>query len=249
MKKIISIIGLLLVISATGIYSFLYIFFNLKNYENPINRTVRPYVIQSELFRKMFKLKQVGDARYEYVKNASIPISIHLYYQQGEALEKETLSKVLPELFRVTHKAEKIRTSEPTLLTDVPERVTNKDINRFLDGYSYTPSILAREVPLNIFVFHEYEQYPSYAGLVVDDHSIIIFKKIIENVSDHQKSPVSAEVSTILHEFAHLAGSEHIQNTECIMAEKMENINLFNKPSFFRDTYCPEDIEAIMKNF
>jgi predicted Zn-dependent protease len=78
-------------------------------------------------------------------------------------------------------------------------------------------------------------------------NTIFLFKDAMKNVSDTDESLIAMEISTILHEFAHLGGAEHIQNTGCIMADTVENLDFFTKIPSIRDSYCKEDLDAINK--
>lgn len=247
MKKFITVLLLLTVIVATGTYSLLYIAFNLREPENRVNRLVRKPVLKYPLLRKLLRLQQVGDARYEYMYKRAMPLEIYLYYQEGVQLEPQTLEKISREIQFVTHKYAPIKLHEPQLLTGIPDKATDDDINRILDTYGSDTPLLTKSVPLHIFVLNYYLPHPSYAGLVTDAHSMMLFKDPIRYVSENEDSPVAVEISTILHEFAHLGGADHIDDPGCIMADTVETLNFFSKLTDLRDSYCEADLAAIAR--
>lgn len=208
---------------------------------------MRKHVMMYPLFRKVFRLQQVGDARYEYMYKRAMPLEIFLYYQEGVSLEPNTIEKITREIQFVTHKYAPITIHPPITIHAVPDKVDDANINSILDLYGADTNLLSPTVPLHIFVLKYYLPHPSYAGLVTDAHSLILFKNPIEYVSDNEQSRVAVEISTILHEFAHLGGAEHITNPNCILADTVENLDFYTKIDSFRDTYCDEDLAEIQR--
>lgn len=245
MKKLIEVIILLLIIGLTAIFCVLYISFNLLEPENSINQYLRKRIISDSSLRSIFRLHQVGDARYEYMAKRNIPISIHLYYQDGATLTEQTKSLILSRMQFITHKFIQGTLEGPIILRGIPEKVDDEDIKQLREMYAPRFSLTVHAVPLNIFVLHYYTPHPSYAGLVEDDHSIFLFKTAIENVSEDVEIIPSMEISTILHEFAHLGGAEHIDDPNCILIDKVERLDFFNKINSIRDSYCEADIKEI----
>lgn len=247
MKKAFLIVFLLTVIAGSGAFSVLYISFNLTDPANSINTNLRKHVLKHPIPRKLLRLQQVGDARYEYMHQRSRPFEIYLYYQEHVSLEQKTLVSIQREMQFITHKYAGIRVHDPIVISGVGDKIDDEDINAVLDAYAADTPILSHTVPLHIFLLGYYLPHPSYAGIVSDAHSIVLFKDAIINVSESQQSREAVEISTILHEFGHLAGADHIENSDCIMADTVENLNFFNKISTIRTSYCEEDVQAIQQ--
>ncbi|MFC1626785.1 hypothetical protein ACFL1P_01115 [Patescibacteria group bacterium] len=245
MKKVFIVLVLLLIISTTFIFSFLYISFNFSEPENNVNQLFRKRVMKYPILRKILRLQQVGDGRYEYMYHRALPLEIYLYYQEGVMLEDETLEQIKREMLYATNKYASVTVHPPITLSGIPDHVTDEDVDALLDQYGTDSSLLAKTVPLHIFVLNYFSPVPSFAGLVSDAHSMMLFKDAMYNVSDTQEALVAIEISTILHEFAHLGGAEHIDNPDCILADTVESLNFFQKISDIRDSYCQEDFEAI----
>lgn len=246
MKHVLSIVLLLSIISSSLLYCVFYIFFNLVNPANSINQTFRKTILQQPQLRKSFRLEQVGDARYEYFHNPSMPLIISLYYEEGISLDPKTLEIVNHEVRKITHK-NVIILQKPQTIINVPSKIQDTDIAIIEKKFGQDTSVWSNVVPLSIFLLSYYTPHPSYAGLVTDAHSIILFNTAIENVTTNPESRSSMEIGTILHEFAHLGGAEHIQNQDCILAETVENLNFFQKISHITNTYCEEDIKEIRR--
>jgi predicted Zn-dependent protease len=244
MFKALGTIILLILIGGIIGFIFLYYNFNLSDPNNPINQKYRKYTMQNSLVRKMFRLHQVGDARYEYMYASNLPLEVYLYYQDDVSLNPQTLNELQGKLYSLTRRYFSMKIHEPRILTGIPEKVTDKDINALLDHYGTDAPIFASSIPLHIFVLKYYLPHPSYAGMVTDAHSLILFKNAIDYVSDSADGTYRVEISTILHEFGHLLGAEHVANPDCVMADKVENLDFFTKIKV-RDSYCPEDLEAI----
>lgn len=248
MKKTLITLLLLVVIALSGIFSLLYYSFNLTDPSNSINQTFRKRVLIYPLLRKMLRLQQVGDARYEYMYHRALPLEVFLYYQNDVELEAKTLENIQREMQYATHKYMGITVHEPQILHSIPEKIDDENLNAVLDAYAPDTSFLSKTVPLHIFLLGYYTPHPSFAGMVTDAHSMVLFKDAIINVSESQSLKEAVEISTILHEFAHLGGADHIENSDCILADTVENLDYFNKIKTIRDNYCDEDLEAIKKS-
>jgi hypothetical protein len=244
MKNI--IITLILLISVVSIFTFigLYYFLNIADPSNQVNTMMRRNILKIPLLRSLLRLHQVGDARYEYTLEQSHALEVYLYYQEGVTLEKITLEKLPEKLNLITRRYFSMNIHDPIILRNISAKVTDADIKSILHTYDSESPIFTQTVPLHIFLLKYYLPHPSYAGLVINAHSLILFKQPITYVSEDESSPQAVEISTILHEFAHLLGAEHIDNSECILADTLENLNYYQKIKT-RDSFCEEDLEAI----
>jgi predicted Zn-dependent protease len=245
MRKTVTTISLLIVIFLTFGFIVLFAGFNIIEPGNTIDTTFRKPVLSIAPLRKIMHLEQIGDARYEYIAKRFYPMVVHIYYQEGTSLESKTVNKFAQEIYHLTHKAQKVQVENPVILSGFPDKVNDDDIAKILQTYSKDTSIFSTSIPLYIFVLKYYTVMPSYAGLVKDAHSIFLFKNAINFMSQDSTFAEKLETSTLLHEFGHLAGADHIDNTDCIMAGTVENRTDSNALNNYRETYCDEDIVTI----
>lgn len=243
--KLFKTLFLLLIIFITGSFIFGTVVFKMLDPSNSMNRAFRKPVIAIPLLRKLLRLNQLGDARYEYVTKRFNPMKIYVYYQEGVALDSKSVDSFVREMYHITHKATQITVETPQILTGIPEKVMDTDVDQLVARYGSDSSLFSNTVPLHIFVLKYYVTSPSYVGLVVDAHSIVLFKNAINYISEGEPSVVPTESSTLLHEFAHLTGAEHIQTPNCILTGTLETTVGEGSPTVIRDTYCDEDIQEI----
>lgn len=231
------------------VYSVFYISFNLTDNNNLVNSEFRLKFIQNHQLRNIFRLRQIGDARYDYKNNAQFPkLSINTYSQEGYELSKETLPLVINEMKRVIDKTDIEIFNDPDQLS-VGNEVDDNKIADLIKSYPAEFSSSTKTAPVNIFILSRYSPAPSLIGIVKNDSSIFIFMDPVQNVSDRQKTTTNTEVSTVLHEFAHLLGANHITEDDCILSEKVENLTVNLTPSIITGSYCQKDIEEIQNSF
>lgn len=244
-RKLFTVLLLLAVIAATAAYCMLYIAFNLREPDNFVNRSFRKQVLRILPLRSALRMDQIGDARYAYAASPSLPLTAYVYVQSGVSLRPGALDTFAREVEPVTHKTLRTAWETPQVLYDRPDKVNDRDIADLTATYETGMQLLPRESPLFIFVLKYYLEHPSYAGLAVNADTIILFETAMENVSDTPEILEEVQASTLLHEFGHLLGADHIRATGCVMEDTVENLNFYRKLTGAHDSYCPQDIEAI----
>lgn len=244
MKKTLAVFLLLIIIIITFSYSAFYFFLNLQTSNNIINNSFRKKIISNYFLKNIFRLNQAGDARFNFATNNEfVRLKVIVYYQDKEVLYQETVEKAVDEIKKVVNKNQVIIKKLPiTILID--DFTDDKKLNQLVKKYPAKWSTPDKTAVLQVFILKKYYLHPTYAGLVKDDHNIFIFMDAIKDVSDMQRTTQDAEVSTILHEFGHLLGANHVSNPGCIMNEKVENLTE-DFPTVINTFYCPEDLEEI----
>lgn len=225
--------------------SLLYFCFNIINPINPINNSFRKTFIKNELLRKVFKLNAVGDSRYEYAEGLQFTkLKIIVLKQAEENLSSKTLPALKKEFSRVINKPEGIFVEESFLTDQDNVDFNDNDLKNLVKKYPNASNSETKTAVLFIFVLKKYTPNPTFAGLVLDSSHIFLFMDAIKDVSDKQSSSQGVEISTILHEFGHLLGAEHIDGQDCILSQSVENIT-YNLPSTILTSYCQIDIDEI----
>jgi len=246
MKQAIRVLLLVLVILVGFFYSAFYISFNLRGPNNFVNNTFRKKFISSYLLRKTFKLNQVGDARFDYAKDKQFSkMKIGAYYQDGEQLTPGTIQTVIQNLGGIIEKPGGVIVEEPITIGGVGDAWDDESLRQLVQKHPGQSSLSEKTAALQIFVLSRYAVIPTYAGLVKDANNIFVFMEPVKDVSNEQRSTRNMEVSTILHEFAHLLGAEHVDKDDCILSEKVENITSFGLVPVITTKYCESDLETI----
>lgn len=246
MKKVFLFILLLIVIILTFSFSIIYYLLNLNPNTYSANSSFRKQIISQPLLRKIFKLHQIGDARYDFAKDSNYAkLNIIIYYQNGEILNSETIEEAVSEMKMVIKKPDGINIKRVPIMTSIPNYTTDKELDLLIKKYPVNQPVFGKTTTLQIFILKSYEDL-GFTGMVKDASNIFIFKNAIKSVSDQQSSTRAAEVSTILHEFAHLLGADHVQDETCILNAKIENMKE-GFPTVFSTTYCSLDLKEIKK--
>jgi hypothetical protein len=242
-KKIAVIIFLSLIIIFSFSFSFLFYIFNVAPPENSFSQKYRQTVLQNYVLKEFLRLNQPGDARYDLKNNQKIRIDV--YYQNDLRLRPDTLPRVVLELKQVLADKDISYDAQP-LGIEINPVINDEGIKELLKQKPVDWSFMDSTARVQIFVLKEYEEVPTYVGLVQDANNIFLFMNMIKDVSDQQESSYKIEVSTILHEFAHLLGADHVEAQDCILNERVENVR-HGMPVSFRTSFCQQDIEEINK--
>jgi len=113
------------------------------------------------------------------------------------------------------------------------------NIRKLLISEMGTPS------DLNIVYTSSYSEKPSSIGLVIHRDTVYIFNDALKKLSEKSAVNNILEKTTIMHEWGHLLGVDHILNDDCVMSEVVE---VYDNPSYGKSLptkYCWEELEAI----
>lgn len=245
-KKIIIILFLLIFIALTLSFSVFYYFFNLSKPDNYINNSYRKIILSNHLLRTVFRLDQVGDARFDYAVNKNLPkLKIIIYHQIDNNLMPDTMKTVIGEIKKVIEKPVEISVIEKSFPGNLINPVSDEKLKTLVKANPADWPVFGNTAVLQIFLLGRYTAHPTYAGLVKDSENIFLFMDSIKDISDYQASTEKAETSTIMHEFAHLLGAGHVNDKNCILAGTLENLDEESMPTYFYTSYCDADLEEI----
>lgn len=195
--------------------------------------------------RKIFKLHQIGDARFDYSTNKNFSsLEIIIYSPDRNIFTSYSQELLLTKLAQIIDKPDGLHITEKNHNINLSGAVDDVFLNKIIASTSVN---LKNSAKLQIFFLDEYQSSPTNLGLVKDAYNIFLFTKPLENISYFEKTDELAFVSTILHEFAHLLGAGHVSNDGCLLSEKVENL-AFGRPAEIKTDFCPEDIAEIKKS-
>lgn len=243
MKKILVIAVLLGIIGSFLSFGLLYISLNLISSQNFVNQNLRKKLAENIFLRSTLRLHQLGDAKSDFAKDNNFKsLEIRVFSTEGEGLPEDVKQSIIREIEKVVQKPEGVTTKDESLEENNGE-VNDDNILILIKNH---PVHLKDKAILQIFLLKKYAPVPTYAGLVKDAYNIFVFKDAMLDISTFEKTSNNAEISTILHEFAHLLEAGHVDDDTCILSAKVEDMTS-GRPKEILTSYCPQDLEEIQK--
>lgn len=200
-------------------YVFLLYSFRTSDASNSVNQRYRSLFLRSEIARKLLFLDRPGDGRFEYFSPEREMVLVEIDYQRR--LPNENIKGWVEDMIRQTLRKEAVIQN--------PEREEIPGVDGFTDQ-----DLLALEKETRDFFPQRAQSYlhilyvsgshdaPSNTGLTLSDNAIFIFQGRIGELSGQRQTWALIERSTIMHEFGHLLGLEHVDRDDCVMSERVE---------------------------
>ena len=202
---------------------------------------VKGQVMKYPRLISLMNLNEPGDNRFLYLGQKSQQIKVNIY-SVNNARSNEKVGEWINEIiFETTGKRAvvsdlgSINYKNDGLLSD--DDLNN--IRKLLISEMGTPS------DLNIVYTSSYSEKPSSIGLVIHRDTVYIFNDALKKLSEKSAVNNILEKTTIMHEWGHLLGVDHILNDDCVMSEVVE---VYDNPSYGKSLptkYCWEELEAI----
>ena len=204
-----------------------------------IGRNIKKQVIKDPKLVEILNLDEPGDGRYVYSDPAIPSVSVSIYSVDNKPYNE-----------RITLWVE-----------DIMHSTVNKKIGEFYEGdinYGKTELLTDESLEeiykliksdsksdLYIIFTGSYAEKPSSVGLVIKRDAIFIFNDAIDLLSEKGYVRDLLEKTTIMHEWGHLLGLEHINYSNCIMNEMAE---VYDNPPVGKNLptkYCWEELNNI----
>lgn len=197
---------------------------------------VKKEVIQKPFLVDILNLNHPGDARYVFLDPDSNTISVILLYQEGYK-HNEKVELWLREMISETlSKNAQINSIE--LGTREKGSYSNNDLNEIRDE---ARGRFGKNYDLFIIYLSKYQKDESNVGITLHRDTIFIFKEAQIILTNQISTLNQLERSTLMHEWGHLLGIEHVEDTSCIMSDFVE----VEQTDFYQEKdipieYCPE---------
>ena len=121
--------------------------------------------------------------------------------------------------------------------------LTNEDLNEIRKT-----AVLQSNSELYLIYTSSYAEKESSVGVVIHRDTIFIFRDAIETLSERGYIKDVLEKTTIMHEWGHLLGMDHVDDTDCIMNELVEVYDNFPIGVDIPTEYCQKELREISKN-
>ena len=210
------------------------------NQSNPINRHLRKNAINSIHTRKLLNLDQVGDAKSDYLSSDSEEILVEVHFQNNYQPAPEIINWITETILVTTgKKANFIWSDKPT----IPSRNSHTQNQLYESAKKSRKHATSKnQAFLQVIYVSRFKDIPSYTGIVFSSDTLFVFVDAMEDLTKNLENYQSLEKSTIMHEFGHLLGLDHVPNPECIMSEFVEVPETWEKTSKLPETFCPETL-------
>jgi len=222
---------------------------NADEQDNWFNNEYRESFTQYKYLRDVLGLHWDGDAKADYLLNKKYTkLRIEVDRYDGCGISANAISSFVSVIEPIIDKPGEITITMNDTIPLGFESYDSEQIRALTDRYKGF-STRGDEAVLYILCLNKYSEAPSNIGLTVFEDGIILFwEAIAELVQNNQDIIDSYVISTLLHEFGHQLGVDHVENPQCIMAASVENPAPVNGAvSRAATEYCEEELAVIQK--
>lgn len=207
------------------------------NSDSFIGGTLKQKLLHYSSLVKLINLDDSGDLKYFYAETQK-PISVEIvsvnfkkYNPNVEKWLSEMLQTSLGKRTQVS--SDNISYSKLSLLQD-----SDLDVIRNV-------AISNTNADLYLIYTSSYADKPTSVGLVNHRDTIFMFDDALDSLTNKGYVRDILEKTTIMHEWGHLLGLEHIDNQQCIMNELVEVYDTQPVGKPLPTKYCYEELQQI----
>ena len=233
-----------LILIILSIYLILFYSFQWADPENTINVELRPIIIRQQTIKNLFKLNRIGDNVYTYTNPQYPTITVEVDYQSDITLTPELDLWIDNMINDTLGKKVEVIIDDNNQLTP-KSSYTDKELFQLTSSQVHYRSTTPY---LHIIYLSSSSEVPTNAGRVVNHDTIYMFANVLGSLSDKVDIQLMLEQSTLMHEYGHLLGVEHIDQENCIMSKKVEvyGSSRYQGGNIPID-FCPETLYQLKK--
>ncbi len=221
---------------------FIYVrIMSLGDEHSRFNQTTRIQLGRFAVLRTLFGLHSAGDARAEYLK-ASGPISVEIVQAESLNLPQEVIDDFTSKV--------KEYTGRQTVLYNIDTvkrgSLSDADINDIIA----TNRRHVSPAETNLFVIYadDFNSKTDEVGRTVRDFGMVISSTRLQDLTRQSPKALNSYIlSTMLHEFGHQLGLDHVGDDRCIMNKDIEASPEQSSfiVSYTPTSFCDKELEQL----
>jgi hypothetical protein len=188
---------------------------------------------------ELLNLNNPGDAKYIYFEPKDRDLTIGIISVNSEEPNKN-INEWMREIISESVKRGVILSDVMYLDFPKSQLLTKEDLNEIRSN-----AILTDKNDLNLIYTSSYFEKDNSVGIVLHRDTIFIFKDAIDMLSERGFVKDVLEKTTIMHEWGHLLGLDHIDDENCIMNEQVQVLDSNPLARNLPTKYCWKELQKI----
>lgn len=241
MRKFVTAFLLLVIVGSFG-FGLIRFQANESQQKNWFNQHWRPSFAQSSILRTMFGLHWDGDGRAMFLGAHPPMLTLVFHAEPGRLLSDNVKNQLVQNLTKVVQKSNGVQVIDGSTVLTRLDSYSREQV-RALASQSKFRQGIDNSATLHVFLLSRFTDAPSNIGMTVREDGVVVFMDAIADLTQSNQASADAYVlSTILHEFGHQLGLDHVGSSNCVMASEVENPQgYFSTPT----QYCSEELQLI----
>ena len=233
---------LLLVIAVCGAFIYLKVS-SLGDENSRFNQVARYRLGKSSFARTILSLHKDGDARGWYLVGDT-PIIVEVVSAKGAELNEEALQIFVKSVKEYTGRQVDVYNVD-TIQNGSLSSIGLAEIDR-----SFRRHVKPKQPNLFIIYAEEFVSKTEEVGMTYREYGMVLsHNRLVSLTSRYPQALPQYIASTMLHEFGHQLGLDHVDNKQCVMHKDVENpASALSFSGIFTSTeFCSEEFEALNK--
>ncbi len=222
---------------------FIPVYIYLVKFKNNsfIGEYLKRITLKNPKIVELLNLNVPGDARYLYLDPGNQSVSVKVVSVNSKKPNEE-IDRWLREIIFETVNKNAVVNIIQNVGYPKTRLLTNEDLNEIRKN-----AISQDDGDLYLIYVCSYADKESSVGLVIHRDTIFIFRDAIEALSERGYVKEVLEKTTIMHEWGHLLGMDHIEDENCIMDESVEVYDSSPMGKDLPTKYCWEELQRLKK--